>query len=30
MAQISAIESELGMEKGEIKCFETKSADPKN
>ncbi len=30
MLQISAIESELGMEKGEIKCLETKSAEPKN
>lgn len=30
MLKISAIESELGMEKGEIKCFEEKSADPKN
>ncbi|MGZ3809652.1 MAG: hypothetical protein ACXVCE_16340, partial [Bacteriovorax sp.] len=30
MLQISAIESELGMEKGEVKCFETKSADSKN
>lgn len=30
MLQISAIESELGMEKGEIKCLEEKSADPKN
>jgi tetratricopeptide (TPR) repeat protein len=28
--QISAIESELGMEKGEVKCFETKSAESKN
>jgi pSer/pThr/pTyr-binding forkhead associated (FHA) protein len=28
--KISAIESELGMEKGEIKCFEEKSADPRN
>ena len=30
MLKISAIESELGLEKGEIKCFEEKSADPKN
>lgn len=30
MLQISAIESELGMEKGEIKCLETKSAESKN
>ena len=30
MLQISAIESELGMEKGEIKCFEAQSADSKN
>ena len=30
MLQISAIESELGMEKGEVKCFEEKSADSKN
>jgi hypothetical protein len=30
MLQLSAIESELGMEKGEIKCFETQSADSKN
>lgn len=28
--KISAIESELGLEKGEIKCFEAKSADTKN
>lgn len=30
MSKISAIESELGMEKGEIKCFEEKSADSRN
>lgn len=30
MLKISAIESELGLEKGEIKCFEEKSADSKN
>lgn len=30
MLQISAIESELGLEKGEIKCLEEKSADSKN
>ncbi len=30
MLKISAIESELGLEKGEIKCFEAKSADQKN
>jgi hypothetical protein len=30
MAKVSAIESELGMEKGEIKCFEEKSADTRN
>ncbi len=30
MLQISAIESELGLEKGEIKCLEEKSADTKN
>ena len=30
MLKISALESELGMEKGEIKCIEEKSADPKN
>lgn len=30
MMQISAIESELGVEKGEIKCFEEKSANSKN
>jgi pSer/pThr/pTyr-binding forkhead associated (FHA) protein len=30
MLKISAIESELGMEKGEVKCFEEKSADSKN
>jgi hypothetical protein len=30
MLQISAIESELGLEKGEIKCLETKSAESKN
>lgn len=30
MLQISAIESELGIEKGEIKCLETKSAESKN
>lgn len=28
MSQVSAIESELGLEKGEIKCFETKPAEP--
>ena len=30
MLKISAIESELGLEKGEIKCFETKSDTVKN
>ena len=30
MLKISAIESELGMEKGEIKCFEAKSEPAKN
>ena len=30
MLKISAIESELGLEKGEVKCFEEKSADTKN
>ena len=30
MLKIGAIESELGMEKGEAKCFEEKSADSKN
>jgi pSer/pThr/pTyr-binding forkhead associated (FHA) protein len=30
MLKISAIESELGMEKGEIKCFEAKSDTGKN
>lgn len=30
MLKISAIESELGLEKGEVKCFEAKSTDPKN
>jgi pSer/pThr/pTyr-binding forkhead associated (FHA) protein len=30
MSQVSAIESELGLEKGEIKCFETKSTESKN
>jgi pSer/pThr/pTyr-binding forkhead associated (FHA) protein len=30
MLKISAIEAELGMEKGEAKCFEEKSADSKN
>jgi hypothetical protein len=30
MMKISALESELGMEKGEIKCIEEKSADSKN
>jgi pSer/pThr/pTyr-binding forkhead associated (FHA) protein len=30
MSQISAIESELGQEKGEIKCFETKPTESKN
>ena len=30
MLKISAIESELGLEKGEIKCFEEKSAESKN
>lgn len=30
MLKISAIESELGLEKGEVKCFEAKSADSKN
>jgi pSer/pThr/pTyr-binding forkhead associated (FHA) protein len=30
MLKISAIESELGLEKGEVKCFEEKSADSKN
>lgn len=30
MMKISAIESELGMEKGEIKCFEEKPNDAKN
>ncbi|MFA6236987.1 MAG: FHA domain-containing protein [Bacteriovorax sp.] len=30
MLQISAIESQLGLEKGEVKCFEAKSADSKN
>jgi pSer/pThr/pTyr-binding forkhead associated (FHA) protein len=30
MMKISAIESELGMEKGEVKCFEEKSADSRN
>lgn len=30
MVKLSAIESSLGMEKGEIKCFEEKSADSRN
>ncbi|MBY0414373.1 MAG: hypothetical protein K2Q18_09415, partial [Bdellovibrionales bacterium] len=30
MIKISSIESALGMEKGEIKCFEEKSADSGN
>ena len=30
MLKISAIESELGLEKGEVKCFEEKSADSRN
>ena len=30
MLKISAVESELGMEKGEIKCFEEKSTDSRN
>jgi pSer/pThr/pTyr-binding forkhead associated (FHA) protein len=30
MAKVSAVESELRMEKGEIKCFEEKSADSRN
>lgn len=30
MLKISAIESSLGMEKGEIKCFEEKSADTRD
>ena len=30
MTNLSAIESALGMEKGEIKCFEEKSADSRN
>ncbi len=30
MLKISAIESSLGLEKGEIKCFEEKSADSRN
>ena len=30
MLKISSIESALGMEKGEIKCFEEKSADSRN
>ena len=30
MLKISAIEAELGMEKGEAKCFEEKSANSKN
>ena len=30
MLAISAIEAELGIEKGEIKCFEAKSAESKN
>lgn len=30
MLKISAIESELGLEKGEIKCFEAKSADSRD
>jgi pSer/pThr/pTyr-binding forkhead associated (FHA) protein len=30
MAKVSAIESELGMDKGEIKCFEEKSADSRD
>lgn len=30
MTKLSAIESSLGMEKGEIKCFEEKSADSSN
>jgi pSer/pThr/pTyr-binding forkhead associated (FHA) protein len=30
MQKISAIESELGQEKGEIKCFEEKSTESKN
>jgi pSer/pThr/pTyr-binding forkhead associated (FHA) protein len=30
MLKISAIESELGLEKGEVKCFEEKPADSKN
>lgn len=30
MMKISAVESELGVEKGEIKCFEEKSADSRN
>lgn len=28
--KLSALEIEMGLEKGEIKCFEEKSADPKN
>ena len=30
MLKISAIESELGLEKGEVKCFEEKSTNSKN
>lgn len=30
MTNLSAVESALGMEKGEIKCFEEKSADSRN
>lgn len=30
MLKISAIESELGLEKGEVKCFETKSANSRD
>lgn len=30
MIKISAVESEMGMEKGEIKCFEEKSVDSRN
>ena len=30
MTRVSAVESELGMEKGEVKCFEEKPADPRN
>ncbi len=30
MVKISAVESELGLEKGEVKCFEEKSVDSRN